>query len=244
MKLLLIITLLLAFLAAKTQGETDPYIDDEVIVDTATVFYDEYIKYTPALGGDSIRLHMGRPINGMHKDFHPNGQVKHKGYYSMGILSSSYTNFFQDGATEREFILKSNGDIESNLYYTNGKPRYHTLWKKGVIVEYTEYWSNGIPSNVEVFEKDGVRYTKYERFFNDSTMKYSLVPINLKKGMYYEKVFFANGKVAEEGNIIFSPAMAEYRRVDDWKIYSNEGVLIRVDQYSNGVMVKEGSTVE
>ena len=216
--------------------------DEDVFVDTATVFIDDYIKYTPALGGDSVRMSQGRPINGMFKDFYPNGQLKHKGYYSMGRLTSSYSNYFQDGTTERDFILKGNGDIESNLFYTNGKPRYHTVWKKGVIVEYTEFWPNGVPSNLEVFDKDGVRYEKYEKYYSDSTLKFSLIVVDFRKGKYFEKNFFPTGKISEEGNVIFNPSMADYRRVDEWKIYSDSGSPTKVVQYANGVLVHEGST--
>ena len=236
-KILIIVFVICSSSMLYAQDYTDDvYEDDEYIVNEDTVSNDvtEYSKLTPLLGGDSVRMQNGRPAAGQIKDFYPDGTLKHKGFYSGGVLNSTYKNYYPNGTLERTFKAKGTSGAILDLFYSNGKPRLHVEYSKGNIIEYIEYYPSGQVASHEKYDKKGEMYEFFKTWYPSGQLKMEMVLIDKKRRIYQEKIYWENGNLKQEGKKFFNKNLSDYQKNGSWKLYMKDGKLLRTEEWYFG----------
>lgn len=214
--------------------ENDEYIENPDTVTQAIILYD---KFNPKLGGDSIRLVNGKPASGLIKDYYPNKQLKHKGFYAQGQLKSSYINYYPNGKIERKFKAKGTYGGVLELFYNNGENRYFIQYNKGAIIEYKEYYPNGQLANHEKYFKNGEILEFNYLYYPNGQQKLSMELVDKKNKIYQMKISWPDGKIKQEGKKYYNKAIMTYLKNGPWKVYQKNGSLLRIEEYNFGDLV-------
>ena len=205
-------------------------------IDESIAVYD---KLCPVLGGDSVRLCNGVKCVGLVKDYYPDGQMKHKGYYDQGKIVSVFTNYYDNGQIERDFKIKS--DIRGSiiLYYRNGSVKSKGEYLKGEVLKWEDYYENGQVEYAEEFDK-GMEYQLYSRFYYENGKPQIIFELTDDKSRIYEYTeYYENGQVKESGRKIQNKSTGDYQQDGIWKYYNQEGKLILEEEYIKGMLNSE-----
>lgn len=228
----------LAFLAAFSVL-TPLLAQNEDDNDTVDISIREYDVYCKALGGDSVRICNGLPCSGLIKDFYPNGNLKHKGYYDYGKIATIFSNYYENGKIERNF--KSKSDVRGNIeiFYPSGILKSKGEYIKGDALKWEDYYENGQIEFSEEFNK-GMDYHLYTRFFyEDGKPQILFELIDEKNRIYSYKEFYEGGQMKEEGKKIQNKSNGDYPQDGVWRFYNAEGKLILEEEYIKGMLNSE-----
>lgn len=199
-----------------------------------------YDRLNYLLGGDSIRYDQqkGYAASGWREDKYENGQLLHKGYYEEGKLKI-YKNYFDNGQLERTFYVKPNPNFFTmKVYYKDGKQRSEIEYKDGAPQKWQDWYPNGQLEFIEEYDKDLEYFIQQKSYLQDGTPQAIMELIDEKKKIYSKKEYHQNGKIKEEGNLVFDKGAGDYRKDGVWKVYDETGKLIEENIYVKGELSK------
>lgn len=192
-----------------------------------------YEKYNHEVGGEEIRLDdYGEPCENTVIDYYDDGNVLHRGTYVKGILVT-YKNFFPDGKIERKFKGLAGGRYSHESFYPSGVPKSKMVYYRKDVIFWNEFYENG---QIEYTEKYNSRFLLlYRKTYTIEGKPLTLFElVNKKKSIYSHKEYFENGLLSEEGGMVFSDEIVDFKREGKWKIYDETGKLVRVEEYIHG----------
>ncbi|MDE0771025.1 MAG: hypothetical protein OSB25_02315 [Salibacteraceae bacterium] len=228
MKIVLIQLLIFSLLTHSSIGQVDPKTTIDPIYGIQG--YKSLVAY---LEGDSIRTCEEKPCAGHVEDFYTSGQVLHKGFYLNGQLQS-FKNFFPNGQIERKFGIVDENHCKLQVFYKSGAKKSEVKYGYGNVKEWVDYYENGNVEYEEKFDKSYefviFRDSYYENGNAQTTMKFE----NKKDHTYFKKEYHEDGTMAAEGLIHFFALIADYRKIDEWKVYNKGGKHIKTEAYVNG----------
>jgi antitoxin component YwqK of YwqJK toxin-antitoxin module len=209
-------------------------------VDSDEEGINSYEKYNSMLGGDSVRyVKKGLKCNGMVKDNYSNGTLKHKGYYTDGVLNTIYTNYWDNGQEERSFKVKDSKSSEMIIYYKDGKLRSKIEYVKSLPLKDEEYFPSGKMESYDEYDKS-FDYTIMSKVYFETGQLQTIVEItDKKKGFFSSKEYYEDGKIKEEGTLKFIPGLGDMRKEGKWSIFSESGKLLTEEFYDNGSLTDE-----
>jgi antitoxin component YwqK of YwqJK toxin-antitoxin module len=197
-----------------------------------------YDKYNYALGADSIRNYKGHAVKGWITDYYDSGKTMHRGYYIDGQVKI-YTNYFENGAVEREFRYLDDYHFHMIIFYPNGKKRSEVNYAGKSPRRWEDYYSNGNLEFLEEFEKNLehhiVRIYGYENGNIDNTLELK----NKKKYIYSLKYFYENGQPKEEGEVYFDKNTLDYSKLGKWILYDEQGKPVKEEEYVGNEKISE-----
>jgi antitoxin component YwqK of YwqJK toxin-antitoxin module len=239
--ILIFITLfLVSILDVNAQhGDYSDDIDDYSMADLVPDPIDEYDEYNKALMSEECRMCEGKPCNGMIKDTYFTGELRHKGYYIDGQLTSTYKNYWDNGNEERVFKIKGTNKAEVEIFYPDGKLRTKAIYTDGSPQYWEEYYPNGKVELIEEYDSDLEYYIRYNFYFNNGNPESTLELVDKKERLYDSKEYYENGKVKEEGQRMFNAALYDYQKTGTWKVYDENGKLISTEEYYKGELIVE-----
>lgn len=213
-------------------------IDDSLTENKESI--NVYDKFNDLIGGDSIRYCNLRPCNEQVKDYHPNGNVKHVGFYIDGKLNRTYKNFYDNNQLERHFTAGTDTrKCEMVTYYKNGNMESKTEYFKGNPVESENYYNNGNLESKEKYDKD-YEYFIFQNYYYPNGNPQKIMGITNEKNKTYQcKEFDENGVLEREGTIMFNKSLGDYKENGKWVVYDNKGKVIIEQYYQNGALVEE-----
>jgi antitoxin component YwqK of YwqJK toxin-antitoxin module len=211
---------------------------DTNFVDSIDYSINEYDKYTPKIGGEEFRTQNGLKINGMIKDYYPDSTLKHRGYYTNGQLLSMYKNYYPNGQLERSFTVSGTSKLIIESFWPNGNPKEYIEYRKGEIVIYSEYYSNGVMEMFEEHDRKKGYYLTLKHYYKNGMMKSSLELLDKKKLSYVQREYYPSGKIKEEGPVLYNPFYYDYQRQGTWKVYSESGNLVETQEYYEGELIQ------
>jgi len=220
-------------------GDFSDDIDDYSMEDLVPDPIDEYDAYNQALMSENIRMCDGKPCNGMIKDKYFTGELRHKGYYIDGQLTSTYKNYWDNGNEERVFKIKGTNNAEVEIFFPDGKLRTKAVYIDGAPQYWEEYYPTGKLELIEEYDKKIEYYIRYNLYYNNGKPQSTLELIDKKKRLYDSKEYYENGTVKEEGQRMYNAALYDYRKTGTWKIYDENGTLIRTEEYYKGELIVE-----
>ncbi|MCF8332441.1 MAG: hypothetical protein K9H84_08325 [Bacteroidales bacterium] len=199
----------------------------------------EYQAFNEFLGGDSLRMCKGQPCTGKIQDYHQNGKIKHKGYYYKGKLTTTYSNFFDNGQKERVFKKKNANKAELKILYRNGEPRSVITYWKGEPLEWKEYTNDGKLEFYELYDKS-LEFVEIRTYYYENGSKSSHMQIKDKrKGIYSKKLFYKDGTVKAKGEVIHNRYINAYRHDNQWVYYDKKGNPELKQIYVKGKVIRE-----
>jgi antitoxin component YwqK of YwqJK toxin-antitoxin module len=192
----------------------------------------EYERFNIFTINDSVRLCDKKPCKGWIKDYYPNGQLKHKGYYENGKLPQGYENYFDNGQLERKFTVISPVRAEVMIYYKDGTPRTQMELKKNQILKAVEYYPTGKVESIEEYSNNLKYYIKFNFYYSNGNPQSILEIVDPKKLIYTSKKYYKDGQLKEEGFRRYDPTTGDYKRIGEWKFYNLQGKLIKTINYN------------
>lgn len=243
MKYIAILTTVLLFALTSqknlfAQQVTKDVANDTNKVDSVDFSIDDYDKYTPMLGGKEVRMQDGLKINGMIRDYYSDSTVKHKGYYTRGQLVSMYKNYFPNGQLERSFTISGTSKLIIESFYPDGKAKQYIEYRKGEIIIFTEYFSNGDTATFEEHDRKKGNYITFNNYYVNGKIKSSLELVDRKKWSYFQKNYFPSGKIKEEGPVLYNAFYYDYQRQGIWKVYNENGQFVEKQEYYEGELIQ------
>lgn len=188
----------------------------------------------PAIGGDSLRYTKdGYNAQGWQEDYYKSGKLLHKGFYQDGFIKI-FKNFYENGQVERTLSIVDAKRAKMEIYYEDGKVRSTINFYDGNTQNQYDFYRNGTPEYVEENDKDiEFLYKRYSYFENG--LPASLFDLTDKKTKkYVKKEFYENGRVKEEGTMIFRKDLGDYIKEGLWTYYDDKGGTIKTEKYHNG----------
>jgi len=211
---------------------------DESVVDKSEgiTIYEKYNFY---LGDEKEeRSFAGIPCQAWVEDKYISGQLLHRGYYVDGRLKM-YKNFYSNAIMEREYKNIGVGKNELTTFYSDGKLRTKELFAEDIPLKSEEYYPNGQLENIEEYHKRLRYFTVSQSYFESGKVESDLKLEDSKKLTFMKTWFYENGKIKEQGHLVFNSENQSYFKMDKWSEFSEDGKLLRETFFENGKMYKE-----
>lgn len=193
----------------------------------------EYERLNPISKGDSVRLCHGYACSGWVEDKHPNGVLKHRGFYQDGQLLV-YKNFHPDGTLEREFRTTDTFRGALTTYHTNGQVRTVAKYFKGEVLEWEDHYTNGQVRYEQAKHKNEPWFLKMNLYQPDGKPISTLMLVDKRNNELEAKEYWPNGVLRTVGRSRFVPDRQDCVRVGVWKHFDANGKPVSEDQYVDG----------
>lgn len=193
-----------------------------------------YDALNMGIGGDSIRNDgRGYAAQGWFADYYLNGNMVHKGYYIDGQLKA-YKNYFPNGRVEREYKMADLNKSSMNVFYEDGKPRSIIIYLGDKVIKEEDYFATGQLEYIEEYDKKGRHYIR-RKFYNPDGKPASLLELtDTKKKIYSSKEYYEDGKIKEEGPVVYDEGLGDYRKNGKWKFYNEDGSMKEEKTFAGG----------
>lgn len=193
-----------------------------------------YNKLIASIGGDSIRKAKdGRPVQDWVEDYYVGGKLLHKGFYVDGTIKV-FTNYHENGQIERNFTSTDLKHSKLEVFYDDGKPRSTINYFLGNAQKQYDFYQNGNPEYIEENDKN------IEFLFKRNSYQENGSPISIfeltdkKKKTYIKKEYHENGKLKEEGTMIYRKDLADYQKDGVWTYFDEKGNNVKTETYHKG----------
>jgi antitoxin component YwqK of YwqJK toxin-antitoxin module len=198
-----------------------------------------YEKMNPQIGGDASRsTAKGYAAQGWEEDYYTSGALLHKGYYEEGQLRT-YKNYYENGNVERSFKVIDFKRCSMEIFYPDGKPKSVIIYYNGNLMKATDYYPNG-QIEYEIENQKNLEYIIFRRSYSEDGKPQEIFELtNEKKKLFYQKEFHDNGVLRTEGLLKFNPYKMDYMKDGPWKVYDDNGKLIRIEKYAYGERLNE-----
>ena len=193
-----------------------------------------YEKMNPQIGGDSSRSNSkGYAAQGWEEDYYTSGTLLHKGYYEDGQLRT-YKNYYENGNIERSFKVIDFKRCGMEIYYPDGKIKSVIIYYNGNTMKATDYYPNG-QIEFEMENQKNLDYIVFRRSYSEDGKPQEIFELtNEKKKLFYQKEYHENGIIRTEGMLKFNPYKMDYMKDGYWKVYDENGKLVRNEKFAYG----------
>lgn len=211
------------------------YKSEEILdADYGITMYNHLIL---SIGGDSVRYTKDHfKVNGWKEDLYENGSILHKGFYVDGKIKI-FKNYYLNGSIERNFIELDLNKSKLELFYEDGKQKSVILYYQGNSQNQYDYFRNGNPEYIEENDKHLEFLYKRNLYFENGIPESLFELIDKKQKRYSKKEFFINGKLKEEGFMIFRKDMNDYQKDGIWNYFDQAGKLTNTETYYKGELL-------
>ena len=233
----LLLCLCLSFsLQAQIKNKQESFQAQKVIDPVYGITF--YKSFVERLGGDSLRVIEGVTCSGRVTDYYSDGSVIHKGYYANGKLND-YKNFYPNGNVERTFKISDDRVSVLKVFYENGNPKSKVKYIDGESVEWEDFYPNGNTEYYEQYNKSREFFLAQRSYYEDGNPERLLEIEDRKKRLYELKEYHKNGKVQQQGEVIFNQITFDYQKKGKWEVYDKEGNLTKEMFYVHGQVNRE-----
>lgn len=184
------------------------------------VIYDQYCIHNglPMIRKESS----GLPVNGKIEDLYSSGFTLHKGAYVDGVLKS-FTNYYVNGAKERQYKGKKPGEGKLECYFLNGYYRSLYEYKDFKLVEKETYYDNGVLEKQEEWDEETMVPTLVVTKNKDGTLVTTVQLIDKDSLIYVKDVTLASGERMEYGRMILYPSTGDIINDGPYYTYNRTG---------------------
>lgn len=211
---------------------------------------------------NEITFEGGRP-KGPYTTYYENGQVEEQGSWSTNKNTGSFKRFYENGQVQQDFTFNTSGkrDGPQKYYYDNGQLMIEGNWNGGKESgEVKEYFENGKVKSVRVYN-DG-KMDESKSTFNETAPEAKTVavtPAPVKDENNKVKTTVAVSQTKDAPNIGRFDGNGQHtlynkdRQISQkgefkngrmvngkWFKYNKDGILVKIEIYSNGQYVGDG----
>jgi antitoxin component YwqK of YwqJK toxin-antitoxin module len=147
--------------------------------------------------------------------------LQHISYYRDNKLVL-FKNFFENGQCEHNVTFTDSLNCNIEVYFNNGSIKNHIAFFNGSPKKMTEFYPNGLPKcNIE-FDLNQNRVTLKRTWFVNAEEQSEIIGTEVKN-KFIEKLYYPNGQLKEEGELIYSEDKREYYKNGTWNSYESSG---------------------
>jgi antitoxin component YwqK of YwqJK toxin-antitoxin module len=191
------------------------------------------------LGNDTVRNDAnGYAANGYMEDYYTTGQLMHKGFYVDGELKI-YKNYFPNGNVERNFRMVDLKKSKMTIYYEDATVRSEIVYVGTEALKWEDYYPNGTVEFVEEYNKSFEYYIFKANYFENGSPENTLELTDKKKLIYTQTYYHSNGKIKEQGEMLYNKALFDYERKGTWHIFDENGKPTKDVKYASGKIQSE-----
>jgi antitoxin component YwqK of YwqJK toxin-antitoxin module len=196
-----------------------------------------YNKMCTIIGGDSMRYSKdGYNVQGWMEDFYVSGKTLHKGFYVDGYIKI-FKNYYENGQIERTFSSTDPRHSKIEIFYDDGKLKSKIEYFDGNPQNQYDFFKNGNPEYIEENDKDIEYLYKRNSFFETGNPESIFEMLDKKTKKYIKKEFTENGKLKEEGTMIFRKDLRDYQKDGVWNYYDTNGKILKTENYYKGELL-------
>ncbi len=221
-----------AQLFSKQVPQLKRYTPEEVIdPDYGIIIYN---KLVPMMGGDSLRYTKdGYNAQNWQEDYYVSGKLLHKGFYQDGTIKV-FKNFYENGQIERSFSSSDLRHSKLEIFYEDGKVKSSISYFDGNPQNQYDFYKNGLPEYVEENDKNMEYLFKRNSYFENGQPSSLFELTDKKSKRYLKKEFYENGRLKEEGTMIFRKDLGDYQKDGNWTYYDEKGAVSKTEKYQKG----------
>ncbi|MCC7332693.1 MAG: hypothetical protein IT232_08805 [Flavobacteriales bacterium] len=221
-----------AQLFSKQVPQLKRYTPEEVIdPDYGIIIYN---KLVPMMGGDSLRYTKdGYNAQNWQEDYYVSGKLLHKGFYQDGTIKV-FKNFYENGQIERSFSSSDLRHSKLEIFYDDGKVKSSISYFDGNPQNQYDFYKNGLPEYVEENDKNMEYLFKRNSYFENGQPSSLFELTDKKSKRYLKKEFYENGRLKEEGTMIFRKDLGDYQKDGNWTYYDEKGAVSKTEKYQKG----------
>lgn len=210
------------------------YTPAEVVdPDYGIIIYNDLV---PMMGGDSLRYTKdGYNAQNWQEDYYVSGKLLHKGFYLDGAIKI-FKNYYENGQIERSFTATDLKHCKMEIFYEDGKIRSTINYYEGSAQNQYDFFKNGAPEYVEENDKNIEFLYKRNSYYENGLPASMFELVDKKTKKYIKKEFYTNGRVKEEGSMLFRKDLGDYQKEGVWTYFDEKGNTTKTENYHNGVI--------
>ncbi|CAG5084156.1 hypothetical protein [Parvicella tangerina] len=219
------------FITQLPEGTFSPEPEEvEDYVEGITI-YDLYSSYQQQ---PLIRnIENGAPAKGKIEDFYSNGFILHKGNYDDGVLTS-FTNYYVNGAKERKFKGKKQGEGSLICYFINGYVKEVKNFNDYNVIESENYYNNGVLKEKIVLDEETLIPTLKVTKNNENTIITKIELIDADSLIYSKEVNRVGGGKMAYGRMVLDTNSGVIINEGPYYTYDRDGELTSEVIYAGG----------
>jgi antitoxin component YwqK of YwqJK toxin-antitoxin module len=190
-----------------------------------------YNKMMKVLEMDYELLHKeGSVVQGWNEEYYENGQLMHISYYKEGKLVL-FKNFFENGQCQHYITFTDPQNCNMDVYFENGGLKNQVSFYNGQPKKLTEFFTSGLPkSNIE-YDKDQQCISSRRTWFLNAETQSDMELLDAKEKRYSDKMYYPNGQIREEGELLYSAESKQYIKTGTWYTYESSGKKKNSEKY-------------
>jgi len=173
---------------------------------------------------------LGYNVQGWNEEYFESGQLMHISYYKAGKVVL-FKNFYENGQCQNYIIYLDTGQCNLEVYFENGDLKHQMFYLNGKPKKITEFYPSGLPKmNIEYDRELNCVSSKKIWYLNAETQS-EMTLIDEKAKKYSDRLFFPNGKLKEEGELLYSVNTGEYINIGTRVSYESSGKKKHTEKY-------------
>lgn len=172
----------------------------------------------------------GSQVKGWNEEYYDNGQLKHVSYYKDNKLVL-FKNYFENGQCEHNIAYTDSNTCSIDVYFESGGLKFQIYFYKGLPKKITEFFASGLPKcNIE-YDTDLLCVSSKRTWFLNAEIQTELQLTDAKAKKYSDKVFYPNGQLKEEGELLYLEGSREYIKCGTWHCLESSGKKKSSEKY-------------
>jgi antitoxin component YwqK of YwqJK toxin-antitoxin module len=172
----------------------------------------------------------GYEVKGWNEEYYENGQLQHISYYKENKLVL-FKNFFDNGQCEHYVTYTDPMTCNIDVYYSSGSLKNHVEYYNGIPKKVMEFFESGLPKSAIDYDSEKNCLSAKKTWYVNAEMQSELVLLDVMEKKYSEKMYYPNGQLKEEGELIFSEATNDYLKINTWHTYESTGKKKHSEKY-------------
>lgn len=164
----------------------------------------------------------GYEVKGWNEEYYENGQLQHISYYKEGKLVL-FKNFFENGQCEHNITYTDPLSCNIDVFFISGSIKNQIEFYKGVPKKIMEFFESGLPKSVMEFNSEKNCISSKKNWYINAEVQSELLLLDAVEKKYFEKLYYPNGQLKEEGELIYSENSKEYLKTNTWYTYESNG---------------------
>lgn len=164
----------------------------------------------------------GYEVKGWNEEYYDSGQLLHVSYYRDSKLVL-FKNFFENGQCEHNVAYTDSMNCSIDVYFENGSIKNQIAFYSGVPKKLTDFFPNGLPKNNIEYDTELQRVFSKRSWYVNAEVQYELLMLDKEGRNYSLKLFYPNGQLKEEGQLVYDTKDRSYYKNGIWTSYESSG---------------------
>lgn len=231
--ILLLFTCISVFTKAQTSVQKREYITrytQAQVIDSCegAIIYQRMMK---VLELDYTQLKdLGYNVQGWNEEYYESGQLMHISYYKAGKVVL-FKNFFETGQCQNYITYLDSNRCNIEVYFENGSLKHQLVYQYNKPKQLTEFYPSGLPKMLIEYDQELDCVSAKKNWYLNAELQSEMLLTEVKQKRYSDRLYYPNGKIKEDGELIYSSNTKEYINVGTRTSYESSGKKKHSEKY-------------